>query len=242
MKFTAIILAAGMGTRLRPLTNEIPKGLVAVGGIPLLHRDIAFIRALEPERIIVVAGYAADLVKESLHEFAPDVQVIVNDQYEQGSVISLLRGIEGIHGSFIQFNADHIYTHSLLLVVKKECQEISAFCDTDRNLTNDDMKVWQENGNVVRMSKTLETYNAGFTGIIFCDESKREIFDASAKKIAAQNPNLGVEHVLNDLADPARLVRVADMSHCLWLEVDTLEDHAKAEAYIESHGEEFLTA
>ena len=42
----AIILAAGMGTRLRPLTNDRPKCLVAVNGVPMVERQIQFLKSL----------------------------------------------------------------------------------------------------------------------------------------------------------------------------------------------------
>ena len=47
----AIILAAGMGTRLRPLTNDIPKCLVKVNGMPMVERQIQFLHEIGIEDI-----------------------------------------------------------------------------------------------------------------------------------------------------------------------------------------------
>ena len=55
----AILLAAGMGTRLRPLTLDTPKSLIEVNGRPLLERQIEFLRERGVEEIIVVTGYLA---------------------------------------------------------------------------------------------------------------------------------------------------------------------------------------
>ena len=49
----AILLAAGMGTRLRPLTLDTPKSLIEVNGRPLLERQIEFLRERGVEEIIV---------------------------------------------------------------------------------------------------------------------------------------------------------------------------------------------
>jgi bifunctional UDP-N-acetylglucosamine pyrophosphorylase/glucosamine-1-phosphate N-acetyltransferase len=61
----AVILAAGLGTRMQPLTNEIPKPLLTIGGIPLIER---IIRAFPPEisEVVIVIGYLGDQIKNFL--------------------------------------------------------------------------------------------------------------------------------------------------------------------------------
>lgn len=61
----AVILAAGLGTRLRPLTNDTPKPLLKIGGIPLIERIIG---AFPPEvsEIVVVIGYRGNQIKAFL--------------------------------------------------------------------------------------------------------------------------------------------------------------------------------
>ncbi|MFI4955397.1 MAG: NTP transferase domain-containing protein, partial [Gammaproteobacteria bacterium] len=59
----AIILAAGQGTRLRPLTNDKPKCLVPLNGIPLLARQAATLRACGVENIHVVGGYCVEQIQ-----------------------------------------------------------------------------------------------------------------------------------------------------------------------------------
>ncbi|MGL5964313.1 MAG: sugar phosphate nucleotidyltransferase, partial [Fusobacteriaceae bacterium] len=53
----AILLAAGMGTRLRPLTETIPKSLIKINGEPLLERQIRFLKEIGIDEIYVVTGY-----------------------------------------------------------------------------------------------------------------------------------------------------------------------------------------
>ena len=55
-----LILAAGEGARLRPFTNECPKGLVALLGKPLLFHQIEILNACEIENIAIATGYKAE--------------------------------------------------------------------------------------------------------------------------------------------------------------------------------------
>lgn len=66
-KMNAIILAAGMGTRLRPYTNQLPKPLVQVNGEPIIERQIKFLREKNITDITIVTGYLSqklDYLKE----------------------------------------------------------------------------------------------------------------------------------------------------------------------------------
>ena len=56
----AIILAAGMGTRLRPLTNDRPKCLVAVNGVPMVERQIQFLKEKGIDDVTLISGYKAE--------------------------------------------------------------------------------------------------------------------------------------------------------------------------------------
>ena len=61
---TAVVLAAGRGTRLRPLTDTIPKALVEIGGRPLLEKTVSEIIDSGITNVIFVVGYLGNLVEE----------------------------------------------------------------------------------------------------------------------------------------------------------------------------------
>ena len=65
---TALLLAAGLGSRLAPLTEALPKCLVSVSGVPILER---LVRALDShgfERLVIVTGYKAETIRDYLGE------------------------------------------------------------------------------------------------------------------------------------------------------------------------------
>ena len=77
----AIILAAGMGTRLRPLTNEIPKCLVNVLGESMIERQIRFFKEKGIDEIIVATGYKAEKLDYLVEKYG--VKLVHNDKYSE---------------------------------------------------------------------------------------------------------------------------------------------------------------
>ena len=77
----AIIMAAGTGIRLRPWTNDRPKGLVEIEGIPIIERQIRFFRERGVDEIIIVAGHQARRF-DSLIARDSDITLVFNDKYD----------------------------------------------------------------------------------------------------------------------------------------------------------------
>ncbi|MDE6643934.1 MAG: NTP transferase domain-containing protein, partial [Muribaculaceae bacterium] len=62
----ALVFAAGLGTRLRPLTNDRPKALVEVGGLPMLQRVILKLKDAGINKIVVNVHHFAPMIVEFL--------------------------------------------------------------------------------------------------------------------------------------------------------------------------------
>ena len=75
----AILLAAGMGTRLRPLTENTPKSLIEINGEPLLERQIRFLKEIGIEEIYIVTGYLKEKFEYLIEKF--NVVLIHNEYY-----------------------------------------------------------------------------------------------------------------------------------------------------------------
>lgn len=76
----AIILAAGMGTRLRPITDNVPKSLVKVAGEPMAERQIRFLKEKGIDDIIVATGYLKEKFDYLVDKYG--VKLIHNDKYD----------------------------------------------------------------------------------------------------------------------------------------------------------------
>lgn len=86
----AIILAAGQGTRLHPLTDDKPKCLVRLAGKPLLDHQLEVLRAFGVDDIHVVAGYCADQLDR------PDFTRHINERYAETNMVSTLFVAESV--------------------------------------------------------------------------------------------------------------------------------------------------
>lgn len=84
----AIILAAGMGTRLRPLTNDRPKCLVAVNGVPMVERQILFLKEKGIDDITLISGYKAESLEYLKDRYGVDI--VFNDRYDTCNNINSL--------------------------------------------------------------------------------------------------------------------------------------------------------
>lgn len=76
----AIILAAGMGTRLRPLTNDKPKCLVSVNGIPIIERQLDYLHEAGIKDITLVSGYKAEKLDYLVEKYG--VKIVFNEKFD----------------------------------------------------------------------------------------------------------------------------------------------------------------
>ncbi|HET6342100.1 MAG TPA: nucleotidyltransferase family protein [Gemmatimonadota bacterium] len=78
-----MILAAGLGTRLRPLTDHIPKALIEIGGVTVLERIARRLVAAGADRLIVNAHHHAEQIEAFLEKLGLDVETLVSREEER---------------------------------------------------------------------------------------------------------------------------------------------------------------
>jgi choline kinase len=107
---TAVILAAGMGTRLRALQSELPKGLITIGDVSLVPRSIQLLRAHGVTDIVLVTGWRAEAYEKFLAENFPDVRCVNNPDFATtGSMHSLFLTRGAVRGDFLLLESDLLY-------------------------------------------------------------------------------------------------------------------------------------
>jgi NDP-sugar pyrophosphorylase family protein len=95
----AVLLAAGRGTRMKELTDDLPKPMLAVQGRPILEHIIGGLRDAGVKRVLIVVGYRAEVVKEHFRDgarFGVGVEYVTQEvQDGTGRVVDLAKGFSG---------------------------------------------------------------------------------------------------------------------------------------------------
>lgn len=114
---TAVLLAAGTGNRLWPLTKDSPKCLTEVNDITILGRLIHILRRQKFKRLIVVVGHLDNCVREFLDRFADglSIEYVYNSKYSTtNNIYSLWMARHMIHEPFLLLECDLIFDEALL--------------------------------------------------------------------------------------------------------------------------------
>ena len=114
---TALLLAAGTGSRLRPLTHAAPKCLTVVGGRPILGRLLDNLKQQGIIRLIVVTGHLEDQIRTYLeqNDAGLDVDFIFNPDYRTtNNIYSLWLARQLIDEPFVLIESDLVFDASML--------------------------------------------------------------------------------------------------------------------------------
>ena len=121
----AILLAAGMGTRLRPITLNTPKSLISINNKPLIERQIEFLQAKGVEEIVIVTGYLNEKFDYLMNKY--NVKLIYNDKYDKyNNIYSMFLVKEYLDDSYV-IDADNFLTTNFIIEKPAKSMYFSAF-------------------------------------------------------------------------------------------------------------------
>ena len=124
----AIILAAGEGSRLRPYTNDRPKGMVEVNGKPILEHQFQILKQAGINEIIVVCGYLKDKITSAYVSLIK----VENERWDTTNMVaSLYCAKEWLTDDVIISYADIIYQQPVLEQLVKSDSDISISADKE---------------------------------------------------------------------------------------------------------------
>jgi glucose-1-phosphate thymidylyltransferase len=120
----AVVLAAGEGTRLRPLTEDKPKGMVEVDGTPILTHCFEQLATLGADELIVVVGYRKQDIIEHYGDEFQNIPITYTHQREQkGLAHGLLTAEDHIDDDFMLMLGDNIFQANLEDVVRRQRED-----------------------------------------------------------------------------------------------------------------------
>jgi choline kinase len=235
----AIILAAGSGTRLRPLTLDTPKCLIDMGGQTILARQLERLAAAGIRRAVVVTGYLNEKVTGHLRQFPPagmEVRLAPNADFATtGNCMSVLaaRGqVDG--GTIVLCDGDVVLTGDALTRLVAEPCPAALLLDTDTRLAHEEMKAELDaKGNVRRLSKQLDpATSAGESiGIQKVGSAALPIFWATLESMRDAGDTQGYyEDAFQRMVNAGVTFRTVPIGHHEWTEIDDLADLEDARA------------
>lgn len=244
--YTALILAAGYGSRISDVT-ENPKSLLQVNGKPLMDWHFEAWKKAGISNVVVVTGYKREMLEEYLSKFKKDFDIhfAVNEDYRvKGNTWSFYYGLEKVQGDFLLFDADLIYDPEILsdflsntapdqiLVGDSSIDDIeSAKAMVDKNgfvrMTIDKRAVTSEEREQFRFAGEA-------VGILKFSRAYRDDMFSACKKFLSDEKNISKnwEHVMNEFLLNHDMSVHKTLNEC-WVEIDNKEDLDKAKRLFE---------
>jgi choline kinase len=230
----AVILAAGIGSRLRPLTDDKPKALVEVSGRTILGRAVDALLAYGIERLVVATGYREEAIRTALAGTGIEVAYRKNPRYEttQNSVsLALCRDV--LSGSaFFKLDGDVLFDPGLLERVDAGTGMLAAAVDRGARLDPEAMKVRIAAGDrIIAFGKGIPVADAAGESIGIervSAAASASVFDALEEAMKKGETGLYYEDVYSRLIDNGLVASLVDVSPQRWCEVDSSEDLDRA--------------
>jgi 2-aminoethylphosphonate-pyruvate transaminase len=227
---TAVILAAGMGRRLRasgeiggPVEN-LPKGLVCLGGETLIERSLRALRSRGLRRIVIVAGYRADAYRE-LARRSTDLEVVENARYAATeSMASLACALEVVDEDFLLLESDLFYEPRALDAVLGHGAP-DVVLASDATGATDEVWIEAENGRVRALSKQrdqLRAVSGEFVGVLRISRPLAELMGEAWREFQERHGHGRMAYETDALVAAARKrpVHLCLVPDLLWGELD----------------------
>jgi L-glutamine-phosphate cytidylyltransferase len=228
---TAIILAAGPGSRLLPRTADTPKCLTPVAGQPILGYQLAALRQCGVHDIVMVVGYRSDRIRAYVD---PSVTLVDNHEFAStNSSYSLWLARKFLRGGFVHLNSDLIFEPDLLRALLATPDENAVVVDRDVRQGSDMMKAEMNGRHILRMGKQL-TDNAAAEVVgpaKFGPAGAELVVRRLSQLTAVGDRGRWAYSVFGELAPTLPLAGV-DNPGCFWAEVDTTADAVEADCRI----------
>ncbi|MEO8853592.1 MAG: phosphocholine cytidylyltransferase family protein [Ginsengibacter sp.] len=228
----AVILAAGIASRLRPLTDDTPKCLLKVGQKTILELTIDNIIANDINEVIIVTGYLEEKIKHFVSNKYPDLNVtyIYNEVYgSTNNIYSLWLTKENLSGDeMLLMDSDIIFDKEIITrLLASEYESCLALKRHD--VQDEEIKVKvSENGRVLKIGKEVKLQDAIGESIgieKFGVETLKELFTIIERKIVVEkNVNQFYEAAFQELADKGANIYTVDTTNYICMEIDTAAD------------------
>lgn len=223
---TAIILAAGLSTRLRPIIGNMPKQLLRINNVPLIAFPIASLLKNGIKHFYVVVNTMnKDYISEILEYMGVSYDLILNKKPERANGYSALLALERVDDEYVMLSmSDHIFSPNIppKLLNAREA-DIIIGADTKPafiSVFEATKLLVDENNNVKDIGKNIANYNCIDIGLFVMKKSVVKTY----KEFCNRNFVVELASLIKHSINVGRNVIAVDVQGLPWLDIDTEED------------------
>lgn len=233
-----LVLAAGAGRRLQPLTDELPKTLLPVAGEDtILHLALANLRHAGVAEAHLVVGFAADRIAELVPEleerYGLRLRLVFNDRAEEwNNAYSLWLAREAFAAGVLLVNGDTVHPASVEDdVLAARGPGVLLAVDREKPLGEEEMKVvLGPAATMERISKRIDprTADGEYIGVTLIEPAAAGPLADALEATWRRDPSLYYEDGFQELVDRGGKISVVPIGTLDWVEVDNHADLARA--------------
>lgn len=235
MVTTAVIMAAGLGSRFGKMTETMPKGFIEVGGQSMVIRSIETLIASGIKRIIIGTGYKKEAY-EALQKQYPQIECVFSPRYAETNSMYTLWNCREVIGNddFILLESDIIYSQNAITELQEDKHPDIMLITPVTKFQDQYYVEYDENGKLTRCSTNKEEINVKgeLVGIHKLSSDFYHRLCEEYEKIASDKPKLGYEYQLLWMSQHVSPVYVLNASDVKWYEIDDEDDLRYAEKMI----------
>ena len=228
---SAVILAAGIGSRLSPITNNIPKCCIRVKNKPIIVRITDQLLSCDGKmNINIVVGHLSDKVRNEMANYPDNVKIVENLEYQNTNNMESCRiGLaenDVMSGDLLIINGDCVYSDQIVTLMHG-LKSSAIGIDTSR-FSEENMKILTQSGRAVAISKGILKSQGGLTSIDLYNFTNKDVIDLYSIMegyFQNQDRNKWTEVAINDLLKKTESnVGIVDISGERWMEIDNHDD------------------
>lgn len=187
MKYDAIILAGGKGTRVKKFTKKIPKCLIEINGKPFLYYQLKYLKKNNVENVIISVGYLSKKIKEYLNKNIDFInfRIIEDGKKLLGTGGAILKSLKYLKNNFFVMYGDSYLSLNLKNLKKQKRLSSMAIYKNDNKFDKSNIELLNSNKIIYHVQKRknkLRYIDYGISYLnkkIFKDKKKGAKFDLS---------------------------------------------------------------
>lgn len=229
---TAVVMAAGLGTRFGQVTAKIPKGFVPFKGEPMVVHSIKTLIECGINRIIIGTGYKKEAYEDLITQF-PQIECVFSPRYaETNSMFTLYNTREAIgDDDFLLLESDLVFERKAITSLL-ECEFADALLITPVTKFQDQYYVEMDDNSVLTncsTDKTLINPSGELVGIHKISNGFYKRMCKEYERIIDEKAKLGYEYQLLYMSQRIQPMNVLKVDDLQWYEIDDIDDLNYAE-------------